>query len=202
MNEWIATGQIGFWLSNAKISRLYLSRLQPLLLILWGVTLGSRLKCPLRLQLDSMFLNIWWQSHALNRSKAISDSAERGVKPSSDFLPASKSEGHYQDVQQVVEQDRHWQSNLRKRKADFRVTTSWYVIDLIDSDCRSTLYIAKICLYDECYQYHILKPMLKVLMLHCCLTCINYLSQSWFDIAKLQLFGGIPRYCQNIIQFW
>src|SRR6218665_1689867 len=29
---------------------------------------GTRLKCRLRLQLDSKFLNIWWQSHALNRS--------------------------------------------------------------------------------------------------------------------------------------
>jgi len=26
--------------------------------------------------------------------------------------------------------------------------------DLIDSDCRFILYIAKICFYDECYQYH------------------------------------------------
>jgi hypothetical protein len=47
---------------------------------------------------------------------AINDGAERGVKLSSDFLTASKHEGHYQNVLQVVEQDRHRQSNLRKRK--------------------------------------------------------------------------------------
>ena len=38
---------------------------------------------------------------------------------------------------------------------------------LIDSDCRSILYIAKICFYDECYeyderyQYHICKTYVK-----------------------------------------
>src|SRR6218665_3025911 len=45
---------------------------------------------------------------------AVNDGAERGVKLSSDCLSASKSEEYYQDVLQVVEQDRHRKSNLRK----------------------------------------------------------------------------------------
>jgi len=47
---------------------------------------------------------------------AINGGVERDVKLSSDFLSASKSEGYYQNVLQVVEQDRHRQPNLRKRK--------------------------------------------------------------------------------------
>jgi len=38
---------------------------------------------------------------------AINDGVERGRKLSSDILLASKSKGHYQDVRQVVEQDRY-----------------------------------------------------------------------------------------------
>ena len=79
------------------------------------------------LQLDSTFLNKdvsdWASSDEylaaitnIESLNAINDGAERGVKLSSDFLSASKSEGHYQDVLQVVEQDRHRQPNLRKCK--------------------------------------------------------------------------------------
>ncbi len=52
----------------------------------------------------------------LNAINVVNDCAERGVKLSSDFLASSKGEGHYQNVLQVVEQDRHRQANLRKRK--------------------------------------------------------------------------------------
>ena len=45
--------------------------------------------------------------------------AERGVKLSSDFLASPKGKGHYQNVLQVVEQDRHRQPDLHKRKNDF-----------------------------------------------------------------------------------
>jgi len=96
-----------------------LSLLQPLLLILW-YTFEI-------LQLDSTFLNEdvsdWKSSDKylaaitnIESLNAINDGAERGVKLSSDFLSASKSEGYYQDVLQVVGQDRRRQSNLRKRK--------------------------------------------------------------------------------------
>lgn len=46
----------------------------------------------------------------------INDTAERGVKLSSDFLGAARSERHYQNILQVVEQDRKNMPNLRKRK--------------------------------------------------------------------------------------
>lgn len=52
--------------------------------------------------------------HSLN---VINDSAERGVKLSTDFLSAARSEDHYQNVLQVVEEDRRSRPNLRKRKA-------------------------------------------------------------------------------------
>lgn len=48
----------------------------------------------------------------------INDCAERGVKLSSDFLDAARSEEHYQNVLQVVEQDRRNMPNLRKRKSN------------------------------------------------------------------------------------
>ena len=46
----------------------------------------------------------------------VNDSAERGVKLSSDFLAVAKTEEHYQNDLQVVEQDRQRQQNIRKRK--------------------------------------------------------------------------------------
>jgi hypothetical protein len=44
------------------------------------------------------------------------DCAERGVKLSSDYLASARGEEHYQNVLQVVEQDRQQQPDLRKRK--------------------------------------------------------------------------------------
>jgi len=46
----------------------------------------------------------------------INDCAERGVKLSSDFLSTSRSEEHYQNVLQVVEEDRRARPNMRLRK--------------------------------------------------------------------------------------
>ena len=70
------------------------------------------------LQIDDQFLtdnnvDAWLQSQAYQSSlrnilaiNVVNDSAERGVKLSPDFLPAVHSEKHYQNVLQVVEQDR------------------------------------------------------------------------------------------------
>ena len=44
----------------------------------------------------------------------INDSAERGVKLSSDFLNAARSEEHYQNILQVVEDDRRRMPNLHR----------------------------------------------------------------------------------------
>ena len=82
------------------------------------------------LQIDDQFLtdnvDTWSQSQAYQSSlrnilaiNVVNDSAERGVKLSSDFLAAAHSERHYQNVLQVVEQDRKEMPNLRrKRKLD------------------------------------------------------------------------------------
>ena len=79
------------------------------------------------LQLDTSFLaddvESWPSSAAYLTSAAnvlalnvINDCAERGVKLSSDFLTTARSEQHYQNVLQVVEQDRKQQPNIRKQK--------------------------------------------------------------------------------------
>jgi len=79
------------------------------------------------LQLDTSFLEKdvepWPGCAAFLLSSAnvlalnvINDCAERGVKLSSDFLASARTEQHYQNVLQVVEQDRQRQPNIRKRK--------------------------------------------------------------------------------------
>ena len=79
------------------------------------------------LQIDTSFLSkaveSWPIDPAFQESKdkaltlnVINDCAERGVKISSDFLSAARSEEHYQNVLQVVEQDRKRQPDLRNRK--------------------------------------------------------------------------------------
>ena len=61
------------------------------------------------LQVDTQFLNEelseWWSRNDyqiammnIEELNVINDCAERGVKLSSDFLSASKTEQHYQDV--------------------------------------------------------------------------------------------------------
>ena len=62
-----------------------------------------------------------WQGNAkfidaAQRVRAINitnDCGERGVKLSSDFLDSARGETHFQNVLQVVEQDRAEQPNLR-----------------------------------------------------------------------------------------
>ena len=79
------------------------------------------------LQLDDSFLadsvDTWPQSPAFQTSavnvraiNVVNDAAERGVKLSSDYLLAARSDEHYQNILQVVEQDRRMKPNLRKRK--------------------------------------------------------------------------------------
>ena len=51
-----------------------------------------------------------------NTEALINDSAKQGVKLSADFLEAARSEGHYQNILQVVEKGRQQLPNLRKRK--------------------------------------------------------------------------------------
>ena len=79
------------------------------------------------LQIDDQFLtdnvDAWLQSQASQSSlrnilaiNVVNDSAERGVKLSSDFLAAVHSEKHYQNVLQVVEKDRKKTPNLRRKR--------------------------------------------------------------------------------------
>ena len=81
------------------------------------------------LQVDTRFLNedvSDWSNRndyqaamtnieALNVINVINDCAERGVKLSSDFLSAPKIKEHYQDLLQVVLQDRQRQSSPCRR---------------------------------------------------------------------------------------
>ncbi|KAG0728825.1 hypothetical protein GWK47_031683 [Chionoecetes opilio] len=78
------------------------------------------------LQLDDSFLTEpveKWPDHPAFQTSAahilainvINDCKERGVKLSADFTASAKSEEHYQNVLQVVEQDRNMKSNLRKQ---------------------------------------------------------------------------------------
>ena len=78
------------------------------------------------LNLDMTFLNesidIWHTLDAykdgiekLKSINVVNDPAERAVKMTTDFLPKAKSEMHFQNVLQVVEQDRKNQPNLRKK---------------------------------------------------------------------------------------
>ena len=79
------------------------------------------------LQIDHEFLKepaeTWSHSTSYQASlknidalNVVNDCAERGIKLSSDFLSAAKSEEHYQNVLQVAEADRKKMPNLRKRK--------------------------------------------------------------------------------------
>ena len=80
------------------------------------------------LQIDDQFLtddvDTWSQSQAYQSSlgnilavNVVNNSAECGVKLSSDFLAAAHSEKHYQNVLQVVEQDRKKKESQSWKKA-------------------------------------------------------------------------------------
>ena len=86
------------------------------------------------LQIDGQFLtdnvDTWSQSQAYQSSlrnvlvvNVVNDSAERRVKLSSDFLTTAHSEKDYQNVLQVVEQERKVMPNLRRTcKLDKKLT--------------------------------------------------------------------------------
>ena len=65
---------------------------------------------------------LWSESESYVQSKMIieslnfvNDSAERGVRLTSDFLKAARNEAHFQNVLQVVEHNRSQKPNLRKK---------------------------------------------------------------------------------------
>lgn len=75
--------------------------------------------------LDSKFLledvSEWSNSASYTTSltklqaiNVVNDCAERGVKLTTDFIDSAKREDHFQNVLQVVEQDRRKHGNLRK----------------------------------------------------------------------------------------
>jgi len=77
------------------------------------------------LELDSKFLledvSEWSNSASYTASltklqaiNVVNDCAERGFKLSTDFIDSAKCEDHFQNVLQVVEQDRRKHGNLRK----------------------------------------------------------------------------------------
>ena len=81
------------------------------------------------LEMDTEFLNhdvqAWPGRQSFLEAKAktialnvVNDSAERGVKLSSDFLDAARSEEHYQNILQVVEADRKQIPSLRERRQE------------------------------------------------------------------------------------
>jgi hypothetical protein len=88
------------------------------------------------LQIDADFLelpvNEWEDSQSyltalemIQNLWVVNDSAERGVKLASDFLSAAHIEKRYQNVLQVVENDRAQMPNQRKRmKHD---TERWFI---------------------------------------------------------------------------
>ena len=68
-------------------------------------------------------VDTWSQSRAYQSSlrnilavDVVNNSAERGIKLSSDFLAAAHSEKHYQNVLQFVKQDRKKTPNLRRKR--------------------------------------------------------------------------------------
>jgi hypothetical protein len=79
------------------------------------------------LKINDEFLSLpvqdWELSEAYQEARCnvrainiTNDTAERGVKLSTDFLSSAKNENHYQDTLQVVEGDRKRAHNLRRKK--------------------------------------------------------------------------------------
>ena len=73
-----------------------------------------------------------WQSSPLYETackivknfRTVNDLAERGVKLASDFLSVSKTEKHYQNALQVIENERSRVPNQRKAR---KTSKSWYL---------------------------------------------------------------------------
>jgi len=81
-----------------------------------------------RLQINSSFLHLpiaeWWNTNDAYRVSAenvkainvVNDAAERGVKLATDFVDTAQSDKHFQNILQVVENDRQRNPNLRVKK--------------------------------------------------------------------------------------
>ena len=98
----------------------------------------------------------------INSLNVINDCAERGVKLSSDFLSAAIREDHYQNVLQVVEEDRRSRQNLRKRKAktDKLTNSSTY----LNIQCKTSTVV---------YTYFEVNKPLQDNYLECCSTHVS-----------------------------
>lgn len=74
------------------------------------------------MQLNVSFLplpvNKWQSNEAYIASlvNVVNDGAERGVKLASDFIDTARDDKHFQDVLQIVEDDRKAVPDLRRRK--------------------------------------------------------------------------------------
>ena len=87
------------------------------------------------LDIDTEFMNFpteQWESlpayidakEKIMNIRVVNDSAERGVKLASDFLSTAQIEQRYQNILQVVENDRNSEPNLRCRKIKSK---SWFL---------------------------------------------------------------------------
>ena len=86
------------------------------------------------LKLDTGFLELpvdEWESSSsfqagkevINSLSVVNDGAERGVKLTHEFLVQARKENNFENVLQVVENDRHAVPNQRKRK---QKSKSWF----------------------------------------------------------------------------
>lgn len=93
-----------------------------------------------RLQIDSSFLHLpvteWdtndaymYSAENVKAINVVNDAAERGVKLATDFVDTARSDKHFQNILQVVENDRKNNPNLRAVKKNW--TKNWYWMSLI-----------------------------------------------------------------------
>ena len=74
-------------------------------------------------------MNILRQKKMVSSLKIVNDAAERRVKLGSDFLGTAKLEDRYQNILQVIENERKCLPNQRKRK---KVSTKTWFLQLDD----------------------------------------------------------------------
>ena len=89
-----------------------------------------------RLQINSSFLHLliaeWWNTNDAfrvsveNVKTIVNDAAEQGVKLATDFIDTVQSDKHFQNILQVVENDRQRNPNLRVKK-NLMKYKHWYV---------------------------------------------------------------------------
>jgi hypothetical protein len=86
--------------------------------------LGSRsIACKLNVSFLPLPVNKWQSNEAhiaslanVRAANVVNDGAERGVKLASDFVDTARDDKHFQNVLQVVEEDRKAVPDLRRRK--------------------------------------------------------------------------------------